>query len=48
MNVAIGTEAAQFPEQEHINMIFVAVYRIPCEIRHFSDKWERLQKGLDR
>jgi hypothetical protein len=25
MNVEIGTEAAQFPEQEYINGIFVAV-----------------------
>jgi hypothetical protein len=26
MNVEIGTEAAQFPEKEHINGIFVAVW----------------------
>jgi hypothetical protein len=26
MNVEIGTEAAQFPEKEYINGIFVAVY----------------------
>jgi hypothetical protein len=26
MNVEIGTEAAQFPEKEHINGIFVAVH----------------------
>ncbi len=26
MNVEIGTEAAQFPEKESINWIFVAVY----------------------
>ncbi len=26
MNVEIGTEAAQFPEKEYINNIFVAVY----------------------
>jgi hypothetical protein len=25
MNVKIGTEAAQFPEKEYINVIFVAV-----------------------
>jgi hypothetical protein len=25
MNVEIGTEAAQFPEKEYINVIFVAV-----------------------
>jgi hypothetical protein len=27
MNVEIGTEAAQFPEKEYINVIFLAVYR---------------------
>jgi hypothetical protein len=26
VNVEIGTEAAQFPEKEYINGIFVAVY----------------------
>jgi hypothetical protein len=26
MNVEIGTEAAQFPEKEYINVIFVAVW----------------------
>jgi hypothetical protein len=26
MNVEIGTEAAQFPEKEYLNGIFVAVY----------------------
>jgi hypothetical protein len=26
MNVEIGTEAAQFPEKEYINGIFVAVH----------------------
>ncbi len=31
MNVEIGAEAAQFPEKEYINGIFVAVYyRSPC------------------
>ncbi len=29
MNVEIGTEAAQFPEKEYINWIFVAVHRNP-------------------
>ncbi len=28
MNVEIGTEAAQFPEKEYINEIFVAVWEI--------------------
>jgi hypothetical protein len=28
MNVEIGTEAAQFPEKEYINAIFVAVWLI--------------------
>jgi hypothetical protein len=28
MNVEIGTEAAQFPEKEYINGIFVAVHEI--------------------
>ncbi len=27
MNVEIGTEAAQFPEKEYTNAIFVAVYK---------------------
>jgi hypothetical protein len=30
MNVDTGTEAVQFPEKEHINGIFVAVYRVPA------------------
>jgi hypothetical protein len=28
MNVEIGAEAAQFPEEEYINGIFVAVYGV--------------------
>jgi hypothetical protein len=32
MNVEIGTEAAQFPEKEYINGIFVAVqYKFNCD-----------------
>ncbi len=27
MNMEIGTEAAQFPEKEHINEVYVAVQR---------------------
>jgi hypothetical protein len=27
MNVEIGTEAAQFPEKEYMNGIFVAVFK---------------------
>ncbi len=37
MNVEIGTEAAQFPEKEYINGIFVAVYPISyrtCTVRN--------------
>jgi hypothetical protein len=30
MNVKIGTEAAQFPEKEYLNGIFVAVRRFTC------------------
>jgi hypothetical protein len=30
MNVEIGTEAAQFPEKEYINGIFVAVWAGSC------------------
>ncbi len=33
MNVEIGTEAAQFPEKEDINGIFVAVQYIVCTVR---------------
>ncbi len=28
MNVETGTEAAQFPEKEYINGIFLAVYQV--------------------
>jgi hypothetical protein len=30
MNVEVGTEAAQFPEKEYINGIFLAVYISDC------------------
>ncbi len=36
MNVEIGTEAAQFPEKEYINGIFVKVRRSP--IHPFDDR----------
>jgi hypothetical protein len=35
MNVEIWTEAAQFPEKEYINGIFVAVW--PCWLWHVSE-----------
>ena len=28
MNVEIGTEAAQFPEKEYVNVIFFAVLKV--------------------
>jgi hypothetical protein len=31
MNVEIGTEAAQFPEKEYINVIFLAVQEDPVQ-----------------
>ncbi len=31
MNVEIGTEAAQFPEKEFLNGIFLAVYGVYIE-----------------
>jgi hypothetical protein len=31
MNVEIGTEAAQFPEKEYLNGIFVAVQDFFCK-----------------
>jgi hypothetical protein len=34
MNVEIGTEAAQFPEKEYINGIFVAVQPPPAQLLH--------------
>ncbi len=40
MNVELGTEAAQFPEKEYINGIFLTVYPaensiLPCSPLHF-------------
>jgi hypothetical protein len=37
MNVEIGTEAAQFPEKEYINGIFVAVLNAVRRKRKISD-----------
>jgi hypothetical protein len=34
--VEIGTEAAQFPEKEYINGIFVAVHLLALELRDAS------------
>jgi hypothetical protein len=33
MNVEMGTEAAQFPEKEYINGIFVAVHSVSSELQ---------------
>jgi hypothetical protein len=33
MNVEIGTEAAQFPEKEYINGIFLAVFTVRVRVR---------------
>ncbi len=33
MNVEIGTEAAQFPEKEYINRIFLVVYSIKKQMK---------------
>jgi hypothetical protein len=44
MNVEIGTEAALFPEKEHINGIFLAVWQIQlyyaftCEVPSSPDE----------
>ncbi len=37
MNVEIGTQAAQFPENEYINGIFVAVY-CHCSLEDLATK----------
>jgi hypothetical protein len=36
MNVEIGTEAAQFPEKEYINGIFVAVWERVFNLRSYN------------
>jgi hypothetical protein len=37
MNVEIGTEAAQLPEKEYINGIFLAVYCTVATVHVFGD-----------
>jgi hypothetical protein len=39
MNVEIGTEAALFPEKEHISGIFLAVYWEPLNGDQSSQHW---------
>jgi hypothetical protein len=39
MNVEIGTEAAQFPEKEYINGIFLVVHYTPVS-NHFYSRGE--------
>ncbi len=34
-DMVIGTEAAQFPDKEYINGIFIAVYNAPNIFMHF-------------
>ncbi len=53
MNMEIGTEAAQFPEKEYINGIFVAVYNImldwlaSCLLCVVQSEWlERQRPGI--
>jgi hypothetical protein len=44
MNVEIGTEAAQFPEKEYINGIFVAVWIMMYKGQRYTDYIRRLQR----
>jgi hypothetical protein len=57
MNVEIGTEAAQFPEKEYINGIFVAMWdsagqRIQCrilqQIAKNSQHWFKANLKLEK
>jgi hypothetical protein len=45
MNVEIGTEAAQFPEKEYINGIFVAVQYAACRFSVFLSLNQSIQTG---
>ncbi len=47
MNVEIGTEAAQFPEKDYINGIFVAVWYITI-VRHVTGTGSGLLGGIPR
>jgi hypothetical protein len=39
MNVEIGTEAAQIPEKEYINRIFVAVWKTRGLLQYLQWLW---------
>jgi hypothetical protein len=48
MNVEIGTEAAQFPEKEYINGIFVAVQAVlyrPCHLEVYFFEGGAVSRG---
>ncbi len=53
MNVEIGTEAAQFPEKEYINAIFVVVCGKSAMVIFFSILWnfklnlQKIENGTD-
>ena len=47
MNVETGTEAAQFPEKEYINGIFVAVRTNLMKVRRLTGSSTRGLKRLD-
>jgi hypothetical protein len=47
MNVEIRTEAAQFPEKEYINVIFVAVYTVRAKGMKTSEKFSFESVGCE-